>query len=103
MNGAISTGKTNKNTRLRLVFPLVSSSGSNDVIHVSRLLSYFVVVEKNTNILPRQISLHNWMPYPTASKILHLLLFITRKYTIINAHLKVINTKIHSFYSIDIH
>ena len=35
--------------------------------------------------------------------IIHFLLFITRKYTIINAHLKLINGKIHSFYSIDIH
>ena len=34
---------------------------------------------------------------------LHLLLFISRKYTIINANLKLINVKIHSFYSIDIH
>ena len=32
---------------------------------------------------------------------IHLLLFITRKYTIINANLKL-NAKIHSFYSIDI-
>ena len=34
---------------------------------------------------------------------LHLLLFISRKYTIINAHLKLINAKLHSFYSVDIH
>ena len=32
----------------------------------------------------------------------HLLLFITRKYSIINADLKLINAKIHSFYSVDI-
>ena len=30
--------------------------------------------------------------------ILHLLLFITRKYTITNAKLELIHTKIHSFY-----
>ena len=35
--------------------------------------------------------------------LLHLLLFITRRYTIINANLKLINAKIHSFYSIDVH
>ena len=34
--------------------------------------------------------------------VLHLLLFITRKYTIINANPKLINAKIHSFYSIGI-
>ena len=34
---------------------------------------------------------------------LHLSLFITKKYTIINANLQLINAKIHSFYSIDIH
>ena len=34
---------------------------------------------------------------------IHLLLFITRKYTIIDANLKLINAKIHSFYSIDTH
>ena len=34
---------------------------------------------------------------------LHLLQFITRKYSVINANLKLINAKIHSFYSIDIH
>ena len=35
---------------------------------------------------------------------LHTLLqFITRKYTIIDANLKLINAKIHSCYSIDIH
>ena len=34
---------------------------------------------------------------------LHLLLFITREYTIINANLKLINAKIHLFHSIDIH
>ena len=34
---------------------------------------------------------------------LYLLLFITRKYTIINANLKLITAKIHSFCSIDIH
>ena len=34
---------------------------------------------------------------------LHLLLFITRKYTIINANLKLINAKVHSFYSINSH
>ena len=39
----------------------------------------------------------------TAGSILHLLLFITRKYTIINANLKLINAKLHSFYSVDIH
>ena len=33
----------------------------------------------------------------------HLLLFITSKNTIINANLKLINAKIHSFYSMDIH
>ena len=33
----------------------------------------------------------------------HLLMFITRKYTIINANLKLVNAKMHSFYSIDIH
>ena len=33
----------------------------------------------------------------------HLLLFITRKYTIINANLKLINAKIHSFYPTEIH
>ena len=33
---------------------------------------------------------------------IHLLLFITRKYTIINASLKLTNAKIHSFYSINI-
>ena len=37
------------------------------------------------------------------SLLLHLLLFITRKYTIISANLKLVNAKIHSFYSIDIH
>ena len=31
------------------------------------------------------------------------LLFVSRKYTIINANLKLVNTKIHSFYSIEIH
>ena len=31
------------------------------------------------------------------------LLFITRKYSVINANLKLINAKIHSFCSIDIH
>ena len=36
-------------------------------------------------------------------KVLHLLLFITRKYTIIYAKLKLVNAKIHSFYSINIH
>ena len=35
--------------------------------------------------------------------IVRLLLFITRKYTIINTNLKLINAKIHSFYSIHIH
>ena len=35
--------------------------------------------------------------------VVHLLLFITRKYTIINANLKLINAKINSFYSMDIH
>ena len=35
-------------------------------------------------------------------ELLLLLLFITKKYTIINANLKLINAKIHSFYSIDI-
>ena len=35
--------------------------------------------------------------------VVHLLLFITRKYTSINANLKLINSKIHSFYLIDIH
>ena len=35
--------------------------------------------------------------------IVHLLLSITRKYTIINANLKLINAKVHSFYSIYIH
>ena len=35
--------------------------------------------------------------------LLHLLLFITRKYTVINANVKLINSKIHSLYSIDIH
>ena len=35
--------------------------------------------------------------------MLHLLLFIIRKYTIINVNLKLINEKIHSFYSIDVH
>ena len=34
---------------------------------------------------------------------LHLLLFIARKYTIINANLKLINAKIHSFYPVDTH
>ena len=34
---------------------------------------------------------------------IHLLPLITRKYTIINANLKLINAKIHSCYSIDIH
>ena len=34
--------------------------------------------------------------------VLHLLLFITRKYTIIDTDLKLINAKIHSSYSIDI-
>ena len=34
---------------------------------------------------------------------IHLWLFITRKQTIVNANLKLINAKIHSFYSIDIH
>ena len=33
----------------------------------------------------------------------HLLLSITRKYTIINANLEVINAKIHSFYLVDIY
>ena len=33
----------------------------------------------------------------------HLLLFITRKYAIINVNLKLINVKICSFYSIYIH
>ena len=33
----------------------------------------------------------------------YLLLFITKKYTIIHANLKLINAKIHSFYSVDIH
>ena len=32
----------------------------------------------------------------------HLSLFITRKYIIINSNLKLINAKILSFYSIDI-
>ena len=34
------------------------------------------------------------------STVLHLLLFITRNYTIIYVNLKVIKTKIHSFYGI---
>ena len=41
--------------------------------------------------------------YGSSVSYLHLLLFITRKYTIINANVKLINAKIHSFYSIDIH
>ena len=35
--------------------------------------------------------------------VIQLLLFITRKYSIINANLKFVNAKIHLFYSIDIH
>ena len=35
--------------------------------------------------------------------VLHLLLFITRKCIIINAKLKLIGAKIHSFHSFDIH
>ena len=38
----------------------------------------------------------------TITSTIHLLLFITRKYTIINANLEVINAKIRSFYPIDI-
>ena len=38
-----------------------------------------------------------------AYTVVHLLLFITRKYTIINADPKLLNPKIHSFYLIDIH
>ena len=34
---------------------------------------------------------------------IHFLLFITRKYTVINANLELINAKIHSFYLLDIH
>ena len=40
------------------------------------------------------------LPSPFA---IHLLLFVTRKYTIISGNLKLINAKIYSFYSIDIH
>ena len=42
------------------------------------------------------------MPF-CPSNLTHLLLFFSRKYSIINANLKLINTKIHSFYSIGIH
>ena len=38
----------------------------------------------------------------TTYKLLHLLLFITSKYIVINAYLKLINAKVHSFYSIHI-
>ena len=48
---------------------------------------------------PDQAHLKGW----TVWVMLHLLLLITRKYTIINANLKLKNAKIHSIYSIDIH
>ena len=35
--------------------------------------------------------------------LVHVLMSISRKYTIINANLELINSKIHSFYRIDIH
>ena len=60
------------------------------------------VVEK----LKRQYSLWNLVIARkgiVSSLCLHFLLFITSKYTIINANLKLINAKIHSFYSTDIH
>ena len=41
--------------------------------------------------------------YTKLSKPVHLLLFITTKYTIINAKFKLINAKINLCYSIDIH
>ena len=37
------------------------------------------------------------------NQLIHLLLFITRKYTLNNANLKLTNAKIRSFYSTDIH
>ena len=52
----------------------------------------------------REIAFKNLRFNSIQFKTLHLLLLITRKYTrtIINANLKLINAKIHSFYSIDI-
>ena len=46
------------------------------------------------------VSIHCYVWY--ISQLVHLLLLITRKYTIISANLKL-NAKIHSFYLIDIH
>ena len=40
---------------------------------------------------------------PAQCGLIHLLLFITRKYTIINAKLRLTNAEIHSFYSMDIY
>ena len=52
---------------------------------------------------PCHISCQNHSHAKTSTLTLHLLLFFIRKHTIINAKLKLINAKIHSCYSIDIH
>ena len=59
-------------------------------------------IQKNRRLHEQQPRLRREVSAGLMSDV-HLLLFITRKYTIINANLKLINVKIHSFYSIDIH
>ena len=69
------------------------------VIWQSNLFSGQISLSALPDLLKTSMSLV--LEVPVDKNVLHLLMFIARKYSIINANFKPINPKIHLFYSID--
>ena len=93
------------NLKLRLsIFPTGPSLVLKFTILSDSIKLYFLIIYW-FHLLSSSVNAQNWLniPFILSALLFHLLLFIERKYTIINANLKLINEKIHSFYWIDIH